>query len=71
MRQKSTPEKQPVEDAIKDIRRATRRCKVADRIGARRLEFFSALPANAFSLSHSEGVGPCARSRHIGLRRRG
>jgi hypothetical protein len=46
-------------------------CKVADRIGARRPEFFSALPANAFSLSHSAGVGPCARSRHIGLRRRG
>ena len=33
MRQKSRPEKQPVEDAIKDIRRSTRRCKVADRIG--------------------------------------
>ena len=25
----------------------------------------------AFSLSRSAGVGPCARSRHIGLRRRG
>ena len=30
-----------------------------------RLQMFSALPANAFSLSHSAGVGPCAQSRPI------
>src|SRR5262249_29681859 len=37
----------------------------------RRLSSANGVAANAFSLSHSAGVGPCARSRHIGLRRRG
>ena len=37
---------------------------------ARSLEFHG-VAVNAFSLSHSAGVGRCARFRRIGLRQRG